>query len=59
MEIFKIGINDGQYDGSRRFVWLADFCGLSVDLVSIIIIQQLLPISLHACRNVNILFLII
>lgn len=35
MEIFKIGINDGQYDGSRRFVWLADFCGLSVDLVSI------------------------
>lgn len=34
MEVVKIGINDGQYDGSRRFEWLADLCGLSVDLVS-------------------------
>ncbi len=37
MEIVEIGINDGvygQYDGSRRFEWLADLCGLSVDLVS-------------------------
>lgn len=34
MEIFKIGINDGQYDGSRRFAWLAELFGLSVDLVS-------------------------
>lgn len=23
-----------QYDGSRVFAWLADMCGLSVDLVS-------------------------
>lgn len=38
MEIFKVGINDGQYDGSRRFIWLADLCGLSVDLVSTAIV---------------------
>lgn len=25
----------GYYDGSRIFTWLADLCGLSVDLVSL------------------------
>lgn len=31
----KLGDEDSQYDGSRVFTWLADMCGLSVDLVSI------------------------
>lgn len=34
-EIPKLGDEDTQYDGSRIFTWLADMCGLSVDLVSI------------------------
>lgn len=25
---------DNQYHGSRMFTWLADLCGLSIDLVS-------------------------
>jgi lysophospholipid acyltransferase 1/2 len=41
MEIFGIGINDGEYDGSRRFIWLADLCGLSVDLINFLISQLL------------------
>lgn len=27
-------IENDNYDGSRVFTWLADLCGLSVDLVS-------------------------
>lgn len=34
-EIPKFGVEYSQYDGSRMFTWLADICGLSVDLVSI------------------------
>lgn len=35
IEIPKIDDDtDSQYDGSRIFTWLADTCGLSVDLVS-------------------------
>lgn len=34
-EIPKLGDEDNCYDGSRAFTWLADICGLSVDLVSI------------------------
>lgn len=34
-EIPKLGDEDSHYDGSRAFTWLADICGLSVDLVSI------------------------
>lgn len=34
-EIPKVGDEDSSYDGSRIFTWLADMCGLSVDLVSI------------------------
>lgn len=34
-EIPKLGDEDNSYDGSRIFTWLADICGLSVDLVSI------------------------
>lgn len=34
LELPKNGVEDSQYDGSRLFTWLADLCGLSVDLVS-------------------------
>lgn len=34
-EIPKSGDEYNHYDGSRIFAWLADICGLSVDLVSI------------------------
>lgn len=33
-EIPKMGDEEFQYDGSRIFIWIADTCGLSVDLVS-------------------------
>lgn len=33
-EIPKLGDEDSQYDGSRTFTWLAEICGLSVDIVS-------------------------
>ncbi|KAG4067763.1 hypothetical protein HA402_005535 [Bradysia odoriphaga] len=41
METLKIGMNDGQYDGSKRFLWLADLCGLSVDLINFLLSQVL------------------
>lgn len=34
LELPKLGDEDVAYDGSRVFTWLADLCGLSVDLVS-------------------------
>lgn len=34
----KLGEEGDGYDGSRIFNWLADVCGLSVDLVSFIYI---------------------
>lgn len=33
-EIPTVDDEDTHYDGSRIFTWLADICGLSVDLVS-------------------------
>ncbi|XP_030387969.1 lysophospholipid acyltransferase 1 isoform X2 [Scaptodrosophila lebanonensis] len=38
LESPKFIVND-QYDGSRIFTWLADMCGLSVDLVNFLICQ--------------------
>ncbi|XP_031641002.1 lysophospholipid acyltransferase 1 [Contarinia nasturtii] len=40
-EIPKVGDEDSQYDGSRAFVWLADICGLSVDLINFLVCQIL------------------
>lgn len=57
-EIPKLGDEDTGYDGSRVFTWLADICGLSVDLVSIrfcIYTEQIMSYySLDKCDCVNV-----
>ncbi|XP_053667064.1 lysophospholipid acyltransferase 6 [Anopheles marshallii] len=45
-----IGAN-AYYDGSRVFTWLADMCGLSVDLVNFLITQFLALILASAFRS--------
>ncbi|XP_052898653.1 lysophospholipid acyltransferase 6 [Anopheles moucheti] len=45
-----IGAN-AYYDGSRVFTWLADICGLSVDLVNFLITQFLALILASAFRS--------
>ncbi|XP_049291500.1 lysophospholipid acyltransferase 6 [Anopheles funestus] len=45
-----IGAN-AYYDGSRIFTWLADMCGLSVDLINFLITQFLALILASAFRS--------
>lgn len=50
-EIEHIVGSNAYYDGSRLFAWLADLCGLSVDLVNFLITQFLALILASVFRS--------
>lgn len=50
-QIENIVGSNAYYDGSRVFAWLADLCGLSVDLVNFLITQFLALILASVFRS--------